>query len=172
MIIAIDGPAASGKSTTARKVAEALGFSFLDTGAMYRAVTLAILKKNIDLGDTDNLIKFLESLEMSVKMVESDTMITMNDQIVSDEIRSIDVTDHVSAVSAVPTVRTAMVNIQRDIGHQFDCVCEGRDIGTVVFPNAEYKFYITADMETRAKRRQLDLMNLGEIWDESGMDLG
>lgn len=162
MIIAIDGPAASGKSTTARKVAKALGFSYLDTGAMYRAVTLAILENNIQLDNQVYLENFLDSLDMNVSTVDNKTVISLNGQDVSIKIRSIEVTNHVSAVSAVPIVRMAMVKIQRRIGSQIDCVCEGRDIGTVVFPNAEFKFYVTADTETRARRRQIDLKNLGE----------
>ncbi len=162
MIIAIDGPAASGKSTSAKKVAEVLGVAYLDTGAMYRAVTLAILENQIDLDNEETVIRFMDALDLNVSTVQNKTVITLNGQNVSNKIRSIDVTSHVSAVSAVPAVRTAMVDIQRRIGSKFDCVCEGRDIGTVVFPDAEYKFYITADTKTRAKRRQVDLKNLGE----------
>ncbi len=162
MIVAIDGPAASGKSTTAKKVAEALGFAYLDTGAMYRAVTLAILKKNIDINDPVALKSLLDSMDLNVSTKNGDTVITLNGINVSDHIRSVEVTQHVSAVSAIPVVRKSMVKIQRDIGHRLDCVCEGRDIGTVVFSDAEYKFFIIAERETRAKRRQLDLRNMGE----------
>ncbi|MFQ6611977.1 MAG: (d)CMP kinase [Fidelibacterota bacterium] len=162
MIIAIDGPAASGKSTTARLVAERLGFTYLDTGAMYRAVTLAVIRNNIPLNNEESISALLDSLELRFLQQAGEQHLIMNGRDVSSEIRSGRVTEKVSAVSALPVVRQAMVKIQREIGSENDCVVEGRDIGTVVFPEAEYKFFIKADYETRARRRQKDLMNLGE----------
>lgn len=161
MIIAIDGPAASGKSTTAQGVAEKLGFLYLDTGAMYRAVTLAVLKAGVDPADEVGVKAVLSEASLSFELKDSLTRILLNTEDVSDPIRGLDVTRNVSAVSAQPIVREKMVEIQRQIGGGQDSVVEGRDIGTVVFPNAEFKFYITADYETRAARRQHDLERLG-----------
>ena len=162
MIIAIDGPAASGKSTTARLVAERLSFTYLDTGAMYRAVTLAAIEQNIDPIDQKSLKGLLDSIDLDLSTRNRETQISLNDRDVSELIRSIEVTANVSAVSAEPLVREAMVVMQRMIGNRQDCVIEGRDIGTVVFPTAEFKFFIVADYTARAHRRQLDLEQLGE----------
>ncbi|NOZ03923.1 MAG: (d)CMP kinase [FCB group bacterium] len=162
MIIAIDGPAASGKSTTARRVAEELGITYLDTGAMYRAVTLAVLEQGIDIRDEAALKKLLSTLDLSLRTESGKTVITLNGRDVSERIRASDVTAHVSAVSAVPAVREAMVKLQRELGNRNDSVVEGRDIGTVVFPEADHKFYIVADYRTRAERRQKDLRQIGE----------
>ena len=162
MIIAIDGPAASGKSTTARLVAEQLSFTYLDTGAMYRAVTLAAIEQNIDPSDQKSLKGLLDSIDLDLSTRNRETQISLNDRDVSELIRSLEVTSNVSAVSAEPLVREAMVVMQRMIGNRQDCVIEGRDIGTVVFPAAEFKFFIVADYTARAHRRQLDLEQLGE----------
>ena len=162
MIIAIDGTAASGKSTTAKKVASKLGIMYLDTGAMYRAVTLAVLNQSVDLTDKDALTSLLTSLNLEVKPGKTGTIIHINGKDVSDEIRSVQITEHVSEVSSIFKVREAMVAIQRTLGNKSDCVVEGRDIGTIVFPEAEFKFFMIADVETRARRRQSDLLTLGE----------
>ena len=162
MILAIDGIAASGKSTTAKMVASKLGFTFLDTGAMYRAVTLAILDQSVELNDEAALKSLLADLDLEVKPDKEGTNIFLKGKDVSKKIRSLDVTENVSAVSAIPVVREAMVTIQRTLGSQTDCIVEGRDIGTVVFPDADFKFFIVADVKTRARRRQLDLLTLGE----------
>ncbi len=162
MIIAIDGPAASGKSTTARRVAEELGITYLDTGAMYRAVTLAVLEQGIDIRDEGALKKLLSTMDLSLRTESGKTVITLNGRDVSERIRAGDVTAHVSAVSAVPIVREVMVKLQRDLGNRDDSVVEGRDIGTVVFPEADHKFFIVADYRTRAERRQKDLKQIGE----------
>ena len=162
MILAIDGIAASGKSTTAKMVASKLDFTFLDTGAMYRAVTLAILDQSVELNDEAALKSLLADLDLEVKPDKEGTNIFLKGKDVSKKIRSLDVTENVSAVSAIPVVREAMVTIQRTLGSQTDCIVEGRDIGTVVFPDADFKFFIVADVKTRARRRQLDLLTLGE----------
>lgn len=163
MIVAIDGPAASGKSTTARLVAQHSQFEYLDTGAMYRAVTLAVLADEIDLNDVDKLRELLKTISIDLQTNdEGDTIIFLNGRDVSREIRAKRVTDYVSAVSAEPIVREALVHIQRAIGHRHNCVVEGRDIGTVVFPDADLKFFMVADYQTRAQRRQKDLNRLGE----------
>ncbi len=162
MIIAIDGPAASGKSTTAQKVAEKLGFTYMDTGAMYRAVTLSIILEGIDPEDSRRLHKLLDELFLDLKWENRHLAVFLNGKDVTEDIRSVEVTKRVSAVSAIPKVREKMVAIQQSLGSRTDCVIEGRDIGTVVFPNADWKFYITANYDSRARRRQRDLLALGE----------
>lgn len=161
MIIAIDGPAASGKSTTAMGVARRLGFIYLDTGAMYRAVTLAVLRAGLAPEETEDLEELLQSIELNFVPVDRGTRIFLGDQDVSESIRSLEVTANVSAVSGLPLVRRRMVGIQREIGGENDSVIEGRDIGTVVFPDADFKFFLTADYRTRAERRMKDLAELG-----------
>jgi len=159
MIIAIDGPSASGKSTTAKGVAEKLGITHLDTGAMYRAVTWGLKKAAIHPSDDEKVRDFLKNLEI---YFDASNHIWLNGEDVSVEIRTGDISSRVSAVSAIPEVREKMVKIQRQIGGKKDCVLEGRDIGTVVFPDAEYKFFLVADTKIRAKRRLLDLERIGE----------
>ncbi|MAD51705.1 MAG: (d)CMP kinase [Candidatus Marinimicrobia bacterium] len=162
MIIAIDGPAASGKSTTAKIVAEKLGFTYLDTGAMYRCVTLAMINAGIHVSNTKQINDLLENISIDLLDKNGKLQIMMNNLDVSDDIRSGKVTENVSAVSALKNVREAMVKMQRNIASKTNCVMEGRDIGTVVFPNAEYKFYLSADSVVRAERRQRDLLALGD----------
>ena len=159
MIIAIDGPSASGKSTTAKGVAEKLGITHLDTGAMYRTVTWGLKKAAIHPSDDKKVRDFLKDLEI---YFDASNHIWLNGEDVSVEIRTGDISSRVSAVSAIPEVREKMVKIQRQIAGKKDCVLEGRDIGTVVFPDAEYKFFLVADTEIRAKRRLLDLERIGE----------
>ena len=159
MIIAIDGPSASGKSTTAKGVAEKLGITHLDTGAMYRTVTWGLKKAAIHPSNDKKVRDFLKDLEI---YFDASNHIWLNGEDVSVEIRTGDISSRVSAVSAIPEVRERMVKIQRQIAGKKDCVLEGRDIGTVVFPDAEYKFFLVADTEIRAKRRLLDLERIGE----------
>ena len=159
MIIAIDGPSASGKSTTAKGVAEKLGITHLDTGAMYRTVTWGLKKAAIHPSNDKKVQDFLKDLEI---FFDASNHIWLNGEDVSVEIRTGDISSRVSAVSAIPEVREKMVKIQRQIAGKKDCVLEGRDIGTVVFPDAEYKFFLVADTEIRAKRRLLDLERMGE----------
>ena len=162
MIIAIDGPAATGKSTTAKALAQRLAFTYLDTGAMYRAVTLLTLRKKIKISENSDLISLLERFDLKIEQHENKILVILNGEDVSDEIRRLDVTENVSEVSALSIVRKTLVKIQRKIASNQDCVVEGRDIGTVVFPNAEVKFYVVADYDVRAKRRLLDFKRLGE----------
>ena len=159
MIVAIDGTAGSGKSTTAKGVAEKLGFLYLDTGAMYRAATAAVLSASIDSDDESAVSDCVETIEIDFD--ESGRLIFLNGMDVSQTIRGREVTQNVSAVSAYPQVRKRMVAMQREIAGYRDFVVEGRDIGTVVFPNADFKFFIVASIEERAKRRQKDLAGLG-----------
>ena len=162
MIIAIDGPAASGKSTTAKMVAKKLEMTYLDTGAMYRAVTLALLRSNTDLDDYDSVCQVVDELELDIYDKGSKTIVKLDGEDVSEAIRSMPVTESVSAVSAMKYVRQTMVEIQRNIGKKTNCVVEGRDIGTVVFPDAEFKIFMVADVNMRAERRFKDIREMGE----------
>tara|TARA_B100001079_G_scaffold174099_1_gene149349 strand:- start:6154 stop:6834 length:681 start_codon:yes stop_codon:yes gene_type:complete len=162
MIIAIDGPAATGKSTSAKLVAQKLGFTYLDTGAMYRCVTLLTLRNNVKINSNDHLDSLLKRFQLDIKNNEDEYIFYLNGEDVSKEIRRSNVTKNVSAVSALSIVRKTLVKIQREIAEDQNCVVEGRDIGTVVFPNADVKFFLVADPIVRAKRRQLDLKILGE----------
>jgi len=162
MIVAIDGPAATGKSTSAKKVSRELGFTHLDTGAMYRCVTLAVLRNQITLDNESALSQLLDGLDIRLKKLDDELVVYLNGEDVSDEIRKAEVTSYVSIVSALSQVRNALVRIQRNIAKNQDCVVEGRDIGTIVFPDAEFKFFLVADDFVRARRRQLDLIAIGE----------
>ena len=162
MIVAIDGPAASGKSTTAKMVAKKLEMTYLDTGAMYRAVTLALLRSNTDLDDYDSVCQVVDELELDIYDKGSKTIVKLDGEDVSETIRSMPVTENVSAVSAMKYVRQTMVEIQRNIGKKTNCVVEGRDIGTVVFPDAEFKIFMVADVNMRAERRFKDIREMGE----------
>ena len=162
MIVAIDGPAASGKSTTAKMVAKKLQMTYLDTGAMYRAVTLALLRSNTDLDDYDSVCHVVDELELDIYDQGSKTIVRLHGEDVSKAIRSMPVTENVSAVSAMKYVRQTMVEIQRNIGKKTNCVVEGRDIGTVVFPDAEFKIFMVADIKMRAERRLKELYAMGE----------
>ena len=162
MIVAIDGPAAAGKSTSAKKVARELGFTHLDTGAMYRCVTLSVLRDQITLDNESALSQLLNDLDIRLEKLNEDFVFYLNGEDVSDEIRKAEVTSYVSTVSAVSQVRNALVRVQRNIAKNQDCVVEGRDIGTIVFPDAKFKFFLVADDFVRARRRQLDLIAIGE----------
>ena len=161
MIIAIDGPAASGKSTTAKLVAEKLKITYLDTGAMYRTVTLQLLKSNIDFNNVDKVSTILGNLNIEMYDCKGRNIIKLNNEDITEQIRSSNVTENVSEVSALLSVRQYMVVMQRQIGYKTDCVVEGRDIGTIVFPNADYKFFMIADIEIRANRRLNEMNHLG-----------
>lgn len=162
MIVAIDGPAATGKSTSAKKVSRELGFTHLDTGAMYRCVTLSVLRNQITLDNENALSQLLKELDIRLEKLDDELIVYLNGEDVSDEIRKAEVTSYVSTVSALSQVRNALVRIQRNIAKNQDCVVEGRDIGTIVFPDAEFKFFLIADDFVRARRRQLDLIAIGE----------
>ena len=162
MIIAIDGPAATGKSTTAKLVAQNLGFTYLDTGAMYRCVTLSIFKHETPLDDKQNLLLLLDNIDIQFKKNGSESLVFLNGKDVTGDIRKTAVTNHVSAVSSIKEVRAFLVENQRKIAKSSNCVVEGRDIGTIVFPQAEVKFFLIADTHIRAERRQLELSKMGE----------
>ena len=162
MIIAIDGPAASGKSTTAIGVAKCLGITYLDTGAMYRAVTFGLIENDIKFEDSSELDNYLKQINLKLSETKSGVILNLDGRNISNEIRSSKVTENVSEVSALKSVRDSMVLIQRKMAKKNDCILEGRDIGTVVFPNADFKFFLIADQIVRAKRRQNDLKKMGE----------
>ena len=162
MIIAIDGPAASGKSTTAIGVAKRLGITYLDTGAMYRAVTFGLIENDIKFEDSSELDNYLKQIKLRLSETKSGVILNLDGRNISKEIRSSKVTENVSEVSALKNVRDSMVLIQRKMAKKNDCILEGRDIGTVVFPNADFKFFLIADQIVRAKRRQNDLKKMGE----------
>lgn len=161
-IIAIDGPAGAGKSTTARLLAKKLGFTYLDTGAIYRALTRAALDRGIDLRDQAALLQLIANLDFRIEPGPNTTRIWVDGQEVTDKIRTAELTRHVKFVAALPEVRNRMVTLQRQIATQGDFVVEGRDIGTVVFPQADLKVYLTASVEARTRRRLEELKTRGE----------
>jgi cytidylate kinase len=161
MIITIDGPAGAGKSSAARALAQRLGFEFLDTGAMYRAVALAALRAATPLNDEDALTSLLEKVTLDV----SRGRISLNGEDVSREIRTARVTAATGAAADSAVVRRRLVALQRIAAAGRDMVCEGRDQGTIVFPDAECKFFLVADPVERARRRQGEMASRGEIVD-------
>lgn len=161
LVIAIDGPAASGKSTTAKLVAQRLGYLHVDTGAMYRAVTLKVLRKGIKPDDERAIARLLNATHVELKEVDSSLKVFLDSEDVTEAIRSADVTNAVSAVSRLRQVRQKMVLEQRQMGKEKGIVLEGRDIGTVVFPDADLKIFMVADIEARAHRRQAELRAKG-----------
>ncbi len=152
IIIAIDGPAGSGKSTAAKMIAEKLGFLYLDTGAMYRALTYAVLKLNV-IDNEEKIIQLAKSIKIELEFTNGDTKVSLNSEDVSEAIRSKEVNNLVSKVSAIPEVRKELVIQQQRIGLKANLVTEGRDTTTAVFPNANLKFFLTASLEKRAERR-------------------
>lgn len=165
IIIAVDGFSGCGKSTTAKSVASALGYSYIDSGAMYRAVTLYFDQNYINLTDTKKILKALDNIhitfEFNSKIGGSETF--LNGLNVEEEIRTMYISERVSAVSAIPEVRHAMVQLQQKLGKKGGIVMDGRDIGTTVFPKAELKIFVVADMMIRAKRRQDELADKGDL---------
>jgi cytidylate kinase len=165
VVIAIDGPAGAGKSTVAKRVAEMLGHVYLDTGAMYRAFTLYVIEKKIPLEDIEKIRKSLDNF--SIRM--NDDRVFVNGIDVTQKIRSDVVTDTVSYISSLDFIRKKMVELQRNISENKDIVAEGRDIGTIVFPNTKYKFYLDASIEERAHRRLYDQNSSSSTNDLSAM---
>ncbi len=149
MIITIDGPAGAGKSTVARKLAKRLGFEFLDTGAMYRAIAFALTQLEIDLEDRSRIVEALQALSIDIR----NQRIFVNDHDVTRQIRTNEIAQGASVVATIPEVRTLLVDLQRQIAERGNFVCEGRDQGTVVFPHASCKAFLTAAPEVRAQRR-------------------
>lgn len=165
IVIAVDGYSACGKSSTAKEVASRLGYIYIDTGAMYRAVTLFFLRDYINLTNPKDIEKALDQINISF-IPNTSTGINetyLNGLNVEQEIRGMDVSGKVSEVSAIPKVRSAMVEQQRKLGKNKAVVMDGRDIGTFVFPQAELKVFMTADFDVRAARRQQELLEKGEM---------
>jgi cytidylate kinase len=161
MIVTIDGPAGAGKSSAARTLANRLGFEFLDTGAMYRAVTLAALRAGVNRRDQEGLAHLLVGMRLELPPGR----ILMNGEDISELIRTGEVTAASGAIADSPVVRRQLVQWQREIAAGRDMVCEGRDQGTVVFPDAACKFFMVADSLERARRRQREMASRGEILD-------
>lgn len=160
-IVAIDGPSGSGKSTVAALLAKKLGYMHLDTGAMYRAVALAAVLDNLPYDDAKGLDKLCEQIRLEMRRNDDVVSVYLNGRDVTEEIRSPEMSLGSSAVSAVPEVRSHMVRLQREIGSSGGIVAEGRDMGTVVFPDTSAKFYLDGSPEERARRRWLQLKEMG-----------
>lgn len=166
IVIAIDGYSACGKSTTAKEVAKILGYRYIDSGAMYRAVTVYFLEHHVSLSNPKEIVKALQNINISFKVNSKGITETyLNNLNVEKDIRRMRVSENVSPVSAIREVRVAMVEQQRKLGKEKGIVMDGRDIGTVVFPNAELKFFMTADILVRAFRRQRELLMLDRLVD-------
>lgn len=160
-IVAIDGPAGAGKSTVVRQVAQTLGLLYLDTGAMYRAITWLVLKSGIAVDDEAGIAELVSQCQIDISGNPAMTRVAINGQDITSEIRSLQVTEQVSAVSAQSIVRQELVKRQKAYGRRGGIVMDGRDIGTCVFPDAELKIFLTASVQERARRRQQDLRNQG-----------
>lgn len=153
MIVAVDGPAGSGKGTVTKKIEEELGFLNLDTGATYRCVALQTLKKGLTLNNEEEIIEIVNNIDIKIDNTGDKDIILLNGEDVSKEIRTKEVTSIVSQISSIIPVREKMVEVQRNLAKGKNVIVEGRDIGTVVFPNADVKIYLDASEEIRAKRR-------------------
>lgn len=153
MIVAVDGPAGSGKGTVTKLIEKELGFLNLDTGATYRCVALQVLRENVSLKDEEKIIKIANDIDIQINNTGDKDIILLNGEDVSKDIRTKEVTEIVSQVSSIIPVRKKMVEVQRNLAKGKNVIVEGRDIGTVVFPNADLKIYLDASEEVRAKRR-------------------
>lgn len=164
-IIAIDGPSGSGKGTIAKEVAKRLGFTYIDTGAMYRCVALKSIRDNVETKDEDKIVDLLKN--MNIKLT-NEGKVYMDEEDVSESIREMDVTSKVSKISSIVKLREQMRLKQREFASNNDVVMEGRDITTEVFPDADYKFFLDASLDERAKRRQLqnEIKGIKSTYDE------
>jgi cytidylate kinase len=168
-VVAIDGTSGSGKTTTARKVAKLLDWLYLDTGATYRAVAYFVLRRGIDPNDEEKVTQILDEVSVEIEKVDGEQRTIVNGEDVSDELRTIQVSKAVTPISKIKEVRRYLVEIQRKIVDDKNAIIEGRDIGTVVFPDADIKFYMDADINIRAnRRRQQD--SIGDL-EEAKKDL-
>lgn len=161
-VIAIDGPSGAGKSTVAKEVARRLGYRYIDTGAMYRAAGLFADREGVDIADESRLGDLLSRLVIRQELNDGNIVTMLGGEDVSDAIRSPDMAMKASAISSVPAVRERLKSLQREMGESGGVVMEGRDIGTVIFPDADYKFFLIASAEERARRRLLDHRAKGE----------
>lgn len=160
--IAIDGPAGAGKSTIARRLAEKMGFIYVDTGALYRTVAYSVLKSAVDPTDAAAVTAHVNGISVDIKYKGDEQRVLLNGEDVSDFIRTPEVSMTASKTSAIPEVRAFLLDLQRKLADQNNVVMDGRDIATVVLPNAEVKIFLTADPEVRAKRRYDELIAKGE----------
>lgn len=156
-VIAIDGPAGAGKSTIAKKLSDMIGYTYIDSGAMYRAITLKVLRENVPLNKTDLLIDIAEKTVIDFK----ENCIFLDGKAVNNEIREESVNKNVSIIAAISEIRKLMVHLQREISRNKNVVMDGRDVGTVIFPEADIKFFITASVEERAERRYKEFVQKG-----------
>ena len=161
MKVAIDGPAGAGKSTISKAVAKRLGFVYIDTGAMYRSIGLAAVRRGIDTTDAKGVESVLGEVEVSISHTEEGQQIFLNGENVSEEIRLPEISVAASNVAVIPAVRIKLVELQRALAAKTDVIMDGRDIGTYVLPDAEVKIFLTASVEERAKRRLLELVEKG-----------
>lgn len=163
--IAIDGPAGAGKSTIAKTVSKELGYIYVDTGALYRTVGLNALRKGVDTKDAEGVIATLDGLKVSLRFVDNEQRVFLGEEDVSVAIRQNEVSMASSNVSAIPKVREFLFDLQRDIAKNNNCIMDGRDIGTVVLPDAQIKLFLTASAEARADRRYKELVEKGQTVD-------
>ena len=167
--IALDGPAGSGKSTVAKALSKSLGILYLDTGAMYRACGLKAKQLGISPKDEDAVNTFINDVDIKVEYVDGAQRTYLDGVDVSTKIRENDISMMASDISALKNVRIKLVDLQRQIANEHDCILDGRDIGTNVLPNAKYKFYITASIDVRAERRYLELIARGQTVDKEAL---
>ena len=160
--IAIDGPAGAGKSTIARRVAKELSFIYVDTGAMYRAMALYLLRREVNKDDTEQIGNICQDAEISIEYQNGEQIVLLNDENVNSYLRTEEVGNMASVSSAVPRVREKLLSLQRKLARDMSVVMDGRDIGTTILPDADVKIYLTASVETRAKRRYDELKEKGE----------
>lgn len=161
MIIAVDGPAGAGKSTVSKEIARKAGITYIDTGAMYRAFTLKVLREKVDISEIEKIREILSETEVDFQ----NGKIYLDGEYVEEEIRGEEVTKNVSAVSAIKEVRDVLVEKQREIAKRRSSILDGRDIGTVVFPDADLKIFLVADVEVRARRRMQENIEKGRYCD-------
>lgn len=160
LLITIDGPSGAGKTTVSRILADRLGYKYIDTGALYRGVALAAISSGLNPGDDKGLEKLCNTLKISFVLDKKGLRLVLNDSDITDQIRTPEITMFASAVSARPVVRSFLLNLQRDLGREKGVVFEGRDMGTVVFPGADVKFFLDASPKNRAKRRYKELKSI------------
>ena len=161
--IAIDGPAGAGKSTIARRVARELSFIYVDTGAMYRAMALYLLRRKVNRDDTEQIGNICQDAEISIEYQNGEQIVLLNGENVNSYLRTEEVGNMASVSSAVPRVREKLLSLQRKLAKDMSVVMDGRDIGTTILPDADVKIYLTASSLTRAKRRYLELQEKGTV---------
>ena len=161
--IAIDGPAGAGKSTIAKRVAKELSYIYVDTGAMYRAMALYLHRLGISAEDTEKIAESCSGAEISIEYIDGEQVVLLGGENVNPLLRTREVSEMASKSSAVPQVRTRLVQLQQELGKKQNVVMDGRDIGTVVLPDAQVKIYLTASVDVRARRRWLELKEKGEV---------